>query len=208
MLSREVTRENFFKEMVQNIRNCANFGEKLIFKISRGVLLVLSLLQQNMGAMSFIARQSYPPSFTNFKTSSESYVGPSSYTTSFGNDFSNDYPGYGNFGSLMSVRNPQISSSYETFGPYSGSNDFGSTSYTNYPPSIEYESLKQPSYSSQMTAQSFPTHAHETSQHHYEEKPISQHVEITKPIVVPVYKKFPYPVAKKFSVLIPHPGMI
>lgn len=44
-----------------------------------------------------------------------------------------------------------------------------------------------------------------SSQTHSEEVPISQHVEITRPVVVPVYKKFPYPVSKRFPVAIPHP---
>lgn len=37
---------------------------------------------------------------------------------------------------------------------------------------------------------------------------LSQHFEVTKPVVVPVYKKFPYAVNKMFRVAIPHPVLV
>lgn len=158
--------------------------------------------------MFIMSRQGYPPSFTNFKSSPESYAGPSSYTTSFGSD----YPGYGNFGTMLNTKNPEISSSYSSFGPSSEHSGFGSTSYTNYPQTVQYENYKpqQDQGSSYQTlSQSWPSQSsssHDTPSNNEEATPISQHVEITKPIVVPVYKKFPYPVSKRFPVAIPHPG--
>lgn len=160
----------------------------------------------------------------NFGGHSESYSGPSSYTTSF----PSDYPGYGNFGPMMNVRNPLISSSYSSYGPSEGSGGFGSTSYVNYPQSDSGSSQSQggfnsnqlwPSQSSGYSSSTnhaspnFGSSGHSSSGYspnygssshsspsfqdtkstYGESTPISQHVEITKPIAVPVYKKFPYP---------------
>lgn len=223
----------------------------------------------------------------NFGGQSESYSGPSSYTTSF----SSDYPGYGNFGPMMNVKNPLISSSYSSYGPSEGNGGFGSTSYVNYPQSDSGSSQNQGSFKinqlwpSQSSSSNFGSAGYSSSNHaspnfgsssfsssdyppnhgssgfssssyspnhgsssyslpNYgsssqssssfqdtkstfgEATPISQHVEITKPVAVPVYKKFPYPgrtnlmrlklktllscylVAKRFPVAIPHPVLV
>lgn len=158
--------------------------------------------------LSFCVAKSF--SSNNYANPSESYVGPSSYTTSFGSD----YPGFGNFGSMMDLRNPQISSSYSSFGSMSGNNDFGSTTYVNYPPTVEQGNSQNQASSSYTSSQSWPAQSHsqtfpqQTASYGQEETPISQHVEVTKPIVVPVYKKFPYAVSKKFPVAIPHPVLV
>lgn len=155
--------------------------------------------------MSFCVTKCF--SNLNYRNPSESYVGVSSYSTSFGSD----YPGFGNFGQLMNLKNPQISSSYSSFGPSSQANEFGSTTYINYPPTIQQgsQNLQTPSsYTSWPSSQSQPqTFSYQTSST-AEETPISQHVEVTKPVVVPVYKKFPYVVSKKFPVAIPHPVLV
>lgn len=151
-------------------------------------------------------------SFSGYDAGSESYTGPSSYTTSF----QSDYPGYGNYGSTLNLKNPPITSSYSSFGPSSENKEFGSTTFVNYPPTYEHESsppqnYERPSFASSQAwpAQATPSQAFSsasTSGSSYgEETPISQHVEVTKPIAVPIYKRFPYPVAKKFNVAIPHP---
>jgi hypothetical protein len=184
--------------------------------LQKFLVVLVALMVKKSSAVFYLSRQrfdgdkfNYPPSFTNFASSAENYVGPSSYKTSFGSD----YPGFGNFGSLMNVKSPQISSSYSSFGPSSDNSEFGSTSYTNYPQNVEYERSKEHKYSHQFSSESFPPHSSSVSEtsSQYSESPISehtisQHVEVTKPIVVPVYKRFPYPVAKRFPVAIPHPG--
>lgn len=183
-------------------------GLKLNEIPQKALFIISAMVTRSSSAIYFISRQGYPPSFTNFASSPESYAGPSSYTTSFGSD----YPGYGDFGSLMNVRNPQISSSYSTFGPSTGSSGFTSTSYVNYPQTTQQENSKpQSSYASSFPTQNqawLPQSSSSSLASNQQEEgiPISQHVEITKPIVVPVYKKFPYPVAKRFPVAIPHPG--
>lgn len=131
---------------------------------------------------------------SNYENPSESYVGPSSYTTSFGGD----YPGYGNYGSYMNLRNPQISSSYMSFGPSSENDGFSSTSYVNYPQTtVNQGSFQHQSNSAYSTSQQWPEQP-QSSSINSDAKPISQHIEITKPVAVPVYKRFPYPVAKRF----------
>lgn len=234
----------------------------------------------------------------------ETFSGPSSYATSFGNNF----PASGNYGSNLNLRNPQITSSYSTYGPSAENAEFGSTTYINYPPqsvqsssnghiyqhgdhsflqpSINLASISgqiypssniystsqnshiplqgsyypssgvaetsQPSYissssSGQESAQTgyypSPDSIHDTTQASYSpssgssstsyypskygftsqvgqsqnqypaatiEEPalLSQHFEVTKPVVVPVYKKFPYAVNKRFPVAIPHPVLV
>lgn len=73
----------------------------------------------------------------------ESYIGPSSYDTpsSYTSSDINDYPSIGNYGQHLNMKNPQISSSYSSFGPSESSKEFGSTSYTNYPPQTVHEQL-------------------------------------------------------------------
>lgn len=166
--------------------------------------------------MAFCFTESFAAIFSKNKQSrqgfdlneanAETYTGQSSYATSFGSD----YPGYGNYGSTMNMKNPQISSSYTSFGPSSESNSFGSTTFVNYPPTYEHATSSQnffrPSYTSN---QAWPAQENlpqsYSSVNYGEQTPISQHVEVTKPIAVPIYKKFPYPVAKRFNVIIPHP---
>lgn len=162
----------------------------------------------------------YP--YNHVPNPSESYIGPSSYATSFN---AKEYPETGNFGALLNLKNPSISSTYTTYGP-SGNNDFGSTTHINYPPSAQPSgspniNINWPSFSPHDSSKinylasshepSFNGHpsAHEGSSS-YEEtlKAISQHVEITKPIAVPIYKKFPFAVNKKFPVAIPHPILV
>lgn len=165
-----------------------------------------ALIAKSSSVMYVMSRQGYPQPYTNFASSPESYAGPSSYTTSFGSD----YPGYGDFGSMINVKNPPISSSYSSFGPSTENSGFSSTSYTNYPQTVQYENYKSQqgisSFQSSNQPWSSQSVTHDTSPNHQEATPINQHVEITKPVVVPVYKKFPYPVAKRFPVAIPHPG--
>lgn len=161
----------------------------------------------------------------------ESYVGPSSYTTSYSTSNINDYPAVGNFGSLLNMRNPQITSSFSSYGP-SESGELESTSYINYPPQtttiIHDES---PIQSHKPSPPQFnPQNAISTSNFNFINHPvspsssqsfnpqiphdfaslisstfdnlaanlpppssevISEHIEVTKPVVVPVYKKFP-----------------
>lgn len=245
------------------------------FKVSSSWprFIILSLCVLDSFELRKIRRKNWGAKFNNYRSSSDSYVGPSSYTSSQ----VNDYPGYGNFGPLMNMKNPQISSSYSSFGPSSDSSSFGSTSYVNYPPTVEHQQInpqnlfsaafaslqahqgnsqRAPQFTSgeykpassypassypvnSHSASSYPTHSnsatsyqilsnpassyqnsnsyssqswpHASLGHHTgtssygEATPISQHVEITKPVAVPVYKKFPYPVSKNFSVAIPHP---
>jgi hypothetical protein len=166
----------------------------------------------------FIAKSfSYSPFLSqNFNTNSNSYVGPSSYETSFSRlPYGSDYPGYGNFGSMMNMKNPSFSSSYTSFGP-STTNSFGSTSYINYPETVVKENsyYQGNSYSSEQwpakqnpsvpglinIAQNLNPAGQDSSG-----KTLSQHIEVTKPIAVPVYKRFPYAVPKNFPVVIPHP---
>lgn len=160
--------------------------------------------------LSFCVVESF--SSNNYRNPSESYVGPSSYTTSFGSD----YPGFGNYGTMINFRNPQISSSYSSFGPSSENNEFGSTTFVNYPPTFEQSFSQQNQAPSSYTgSQSWPVQTNSQNipqpiptPSYGQVTPISQHVEVTKPVVVPVYKKFPYPVSKKFPVAIPHPVLV
>lgn len=189
---------------------------------------------------------------SNFINPVESYAGPSSYTTSFTSSDITDYPSVGNYGNFLNMKDPQITSSFSSFGPSETSENFGSTSYINYPPQtttiFHDESPKQP----QNQATFFPQqnqeitnfadafkNQQETSfnsaflgnqgnsffgnQANYADlgnqangfppnfssfissaldnyagnlppstsEVISEHVEVTKPVVVPVYKKFP-----------------
>lgn len=55
-----------------------------------------------------------------------------SYAPGFPQGFGEDFPGAGNYGQV-NYQNPDISSSYSTYGPNANS-DFGSITYTNYPP--------------------------------------------------------------------------
>lgn len=153
----------------------------------------------------------------NYGGPAESYVGPSSYTTS---TFGKDYPGFGDYGQMTNFKNPQITSSYSTFGTSShDNNEFGSTTYVNYPPSSTDFQGHQGNYqqtSSYSSSQSWPGQSNYQSYSYPtfspptygQETPISQHVEVTKPIVVPIYKKFPYAVSKRFPVAIPHPVLV
>lgn len=161
-----------------------------------------------MSACSSCLAQSF--FYNEHQNPTESYIGPSSYTTSFENDF----PDYGNHNGLINVKNPPFSSTYSSFGPSTDNIEFGSTSYVNYPPTYEYEN-SQPQQTS--SSQSWPDSSYKeplyestgnTESSYGEETPISQHIEITKPVVVPVYKKFPYAVPKKFPVAIPHPVLV
>lgn len=141
----------------------------------------------------------------NYSSNSNQYIGPSSYTTSS----LNDYPSYGNYGSLLNTQNPQFASSYSVYGgENANSQNFGSTSYTNYPSQVQDQSLSSvtsnwPSHLSNFI-NSPPTYSNTEST----ATPISQHIETYKPIVVPIHKKFPYPVSKKFPVAIPHPVLV
>lgn len=119
----------------------------------------------------------------------------------------------------MNLKHPQITAAYTSFGPSEG-NDFSSTSYTNYPSStvveVIPESVRNGSSESSYTAnisndsqmQLPPNLSALFSSSSNQEVPISQHIEVTKPIVVPVFKKFPYPVSKDFPVAIPHPVLV
>ncbi|KAG5683606.1 hypothetical protein PVAND_012879 [Polypedilum vanderplanki] len=146
----------------------------------------------------------------------ESYVGQSSYATSYEPNY--DYPAFGNFGNLLNMKNPQITSSYTTYGA-SENNEFGSTNYINYPSSVQtiiQPEIKSPIFSeySHVTSHnpsvSSPIHHHLNAQPSTsnEEVPISQHIEVTRPVIVPVYKKFPYAVPKHIPVAIPHPVLV
>lgn len=135
--------------------------------------------------------------------------------------------GYGNYGNLLQTSNPEFTSSYSSYGPVGsqGTGEFTSASYHNYPP---VNVVQQPTftrqYQSYPSSPSQPTNfenlysnflssinkppAATTPSTSEEPKAISQHIEVTKPIVVPVYKKFPYAVSKKFPVAIPHPVLV
>jgi hypothetical protein len=141
------------------------------------------------------------------------------------------------------VKNPQITSHYSSFGPSEG-NEFGSTSYTNYPstttiienhkpqiinsaysalinhdsnlPSNFFTSSNVGSNPSLPSLSSIPSsnlpdltsiYKSLLSKPH-EQEVISQHVEVNQVSAVPVFKKFPYPVAKHFPVAIPHPVLV
>lgn len=160
-------------------------------------------------------------SYNRYENPTETYIGPSSYTTSFDNDYSD----YGNYDGMLNVRNPQISSSYSSFRP-SNHNEFGSTSYINYPPTVEHgdypstdelESSQPQEISSNSPPQQQPEQSYEqpfyettnqTMTSYGEETPISQHIEITNPVLIPIYKKLPYAVSKPFPVAIPHPVLV
>jgi hypothetical protein len=164
---------------------------------------------------------------SDYYSNVENYIGPSSYTTSFGSD----YPSFGNYGSQLNTQNPGFSSSYSIYGGNENENkEFGSTSYFNYPPteirdaSPTYQppfSQSSPSFSSSSSSvpssqpswpsqysNSFSSSSSSGSSSGSNVTPLSQHIEVTKPIVVPVYKSFPYPVSKKFPVAIPHPVLV
>lgn len=65
-----------------------------------------------------------------FTKPTETFSGPSSYATSYGNNF----PASGNCGTTLNLRNPPITSSYSTYRPSAENAEFGSTTYINYPP--------------------------------------------------------------------------
>lgn len=217
--------------------------------------------------------------FNNFINPVESYVGPSSYTTSYTSSDITDYPAAGNFGPFLNMKDPQITSSFSSFGPSSdGSENFGSTSYINYPPQTTtiFHDESPNSNAQQENQNTFFSQNQDISSHlanalknqeassHFANafknqeissnfanalktqnensfnaaffgnhasgippnfssflsstlnnlsgvnlgpetsEVISEHVEVTKPVVVPVYKKFPYPQPKYFPVAIPH----
>lgn len=166
------------------------------------------------------------------------YKGPSSYSTSF----SSDYAGSGNFGHL-NMNSPAISTSYSAYGP-TENNDFSSTSYINYPPSASNtyssshfplgETLQSGYAPSSISSSSGSSSSFSYTNNHSappatsygvpeQATPISQHIEVTRPIAgkftrnfmydivldevfhliisiwfsVPVYKKFPVPVNKR-----------
>jgi hypothetical protein len=146
----------------------------------------------------------------------ESYDGPSSYATSFRFPPSNDYPSSGNYGNLINLKNPHVETSYTSFGPSHG-DEFGSTTYINYPELISYENTVDHDGESLVSGHDITSYLTQnlpfasnlsSTSFTQEEIPISQHIEVTKPIVVPVYKKFPYAVPKKFPVAIPHPVLV
>jgi hypothetical protein len=166
----------------------------------------------------------------NFINPIESYIGPSSYTTSYSTSNINDYPAVGNYGSLLNMNNPQIASSFSSFGP-SESGELESTSYINYPPqtttivhgdgSIQNQKPSSSSFNPQnaISTSNFNLNNHpiqHSSQSFNYQIPqdfaslisstfdnlaanlpppssevISEHIEVTKPVVVPIYKKFP-----------------
>jgi len=194
--------------------------------------------------LSFIDSSSNGFTFNQLVSPTESYAGPSSYATSHQSN-NHDYPAFGNFGYMLNMKEPQITSSFSSYGPSDG-NDFSSTSYVNYPSTSHtvQEPPKSPSVSSSYSAvishdsqpnlssyydssssqqlppdfqsffESMSSQSHPQSQNSAvsstsnQEVPISQHVEVTRPVVVPVYKKFPYPVSKDFPVAIPHPVLV
>jgi hypothetical protein len=185
-------------------------------------------------------------------------VGQSSYATSFEPNY--DYPAFGSYGTLLDMKNPQITSSYTTYGA-SENNEFGSTNYINYPSTTSVQTVVHPEHKSPVFSQYSSVTSHESlSPAHFnhgfnnhgfnghginshalnshgfnshqgsnghsilpahlshalnshaassnEGVPISQHIEVTRPVVVPVYKKFPYAVRKNIPVAIPHPVLV
>lgn len=169
----------------------------------------------------------------NFINPIESYIGPSSYTTSYSTSNINDYPSIGNYGHLLSMNNPQITSSFSSFGP-SESGELESTSYINYPPQTttiihdespiqsprpsnppqlsqsaistsNFNLFNRPSFPptnfsfnhpipqdfASLISQSFDNYAANVNLPPPSSEVISEHIEVTKPVVVPVYKKFP-----------------
>lgn len=94
------------------------------------------------GVFSYYSQNRQSFHHNNFINPVESYIGPSSYETpSYTTSDINDYPSIGNYGQHLDMKNPQISSSYSSFGPSESSKEFGSTSYTNYPPQTVHEQL-------------------------------------------------------------------
>lgn len=105
----------------------------------------------------------------------ESYVGPSSYTTSsFPQINSHDYPSFGNFGYLMNMKNPQITSTYSAFGP-SENNEFGSTSYINYPSSTSVQTVLQPENNAPVFSEYASVTSHDNSALPQQYSAYSQH---------------------------------
>ncbi|CAO1410934.1 unnamed protein product [Diamesa serratosioi] len=100
-----------------------------------------------------------------------------------------------------------LSSGKETVQPeyHLSSDSSQETSQTRYSPSTE--SLNYyPSKYGFTTQDSQPQTQYGNADN--EAHTLSQHFEVTKPVVVPVYKKFPYAVNKRFPVAIPHPVLI
>lgn len=193
--------------------------------------------------LSFIDSSNNGFGYNQLVNPTESYVGPSSYEAPQHSN-THVYPAFGNFGYLLNMKEPQISSSFSSYGPSDGK-DFSSTSYVNYPSTthtvqepiksspisssysavISHDSQPvQPNLNSYFDSQQIPPEfkslfesmsaqlqqyqnsaANSASN---QEVPVSQHIEVTRPVVVPVYKKFPYPVSKNFPVAIPHPVLV
>lgn len=178
-------------------------------------------------AFSYYSKNRQDFHVNNFINPVESYIGPSSYSTS---DI-NDYPAVGNFGHLLNMNNPQITSSFNSYGP-SENGELESTSYINYPPQTtiidhgespiqnhqfpfnhfnpqnaistanfnlfnqQISPSKNLSFNPQIP-QDFASLISSTFDNLSSNLPppssevISEHIEVTKPVVVPVYKRFP-----------------
>lgn len=212
--------------------------QQLLFIVSTCLSSVLSFIDSSNNGFGY----------NQLVNPTESYVGPSSYEAPQHSN-THDYPAFGNFGYLMNLKEPQISSSFSSYGPSDGS-DFSSTSYINYPSTtqtvqepaksspisssysavISHDSLPPqtnlnsffdsssqqipPEFKSIFESMSAQLQQYQNNQNSAvnsasnQEVPISQHIEVTRPVVVPVYKKFPYPVSKNFPVAIPHPVLV
>lgn len=201
-----------------------NLQNYLLKKYFQKLLLIVSTCHC-VFSYYFKNRQDF--NVNNFINPVESYIGPSSYTTSYSTSDINDYPAVGNFGTLLNMKNPQITSSFTSYGP-SENGELQSSSYINYPPQTTtiihdenpIQNLKPspPQFNPQsaISTSNFNLFNRPSTQLFNPQIPhdfaslisstfdnlaanlpppssevISEHVEITKPVVVPVYKKFP-----------------
>lgn len=103
------------------------------------LLLIVSTCH---GVFSYYTQNRQDFHHNSFINPVESYIGASSYDTPpYSTSDINDYPAIGNYGQYLNMKNPQITSSYSSFGPSESNKEFGSTSYTNYPPQTVHEQL-------------------------------------------------------------------
>ena len=162
--------------------------------------------------------------FSNYPSYS-SFPPSNNYASSYpSGSFSGSFPPI-NFDSQLSNGYSSSFSNPSNFGPTNTDIHIGSENSIKYPPSYFGSSIMKkpsdeaifgPSGSTYFGAASKPSVSYRpgvsggftNNVKGHDVEHVSQHIEVTRPIAVPIYKKFPVPKSKYIQVAIPHPVLV